>query len=190
MTLSPSSLTFTDNKNAQTATLTNNGSSPLVIGPISLDYSRFTQTSNCGSSLAAGTSCTIAVGAIGISGTGVLTVVDNAAAGPQTMNLSYTGTPSNISDTFGHVAIGARSTLAVLLGVPINKNLTGGTITGSSDFSIASVGDCNGHQTAPSTVRVLCKLSRPLRWGEESATLVVPRGRECLALPAQAILPG
>jgi hypothetical protein len=69
ITLSPSSLTFPAQNDgttsaAQSATLTNNGSTALSISRIDtegVNYYDFNETNNCGSSLAAGASCTIAV---------------------------------------------------------------------------------------------------------------------------------
>jgi endoglucanase Acf2 len=111
--LSTNSLTF-GNQNvgttsaAQTVTLTNNGPGTLTINSIAVTGD-FSQTNNCGASLAANANCTINVSfkptASG-SRAGTLTVTDNASNGPQTASLSGTGTtaqapaaPSNLSAT-------------------------------------------------------------------------------------------
>ena len=99
--LSATSLSFgtqTVNLSAtKTVTLKNTGTTALT--PISLavtgtNASDFTSSSNCGSSLAAGSSCTISVGfkpaAKGLR-SATLKVTDNAQSGTQTVALSGTG---------------------------------------------------------------------------------------------------
>jgi Abnormal spindle-like microcephaly-assoc'd, ASPM-SPD-2-Hydin len=82
---------------AQTATLSNSGQTSLNIASISLggNNGTFSQTNNCGSTLAAGDSCKITVSwtpsAAG-SMTGAITITDNAPNSPQTVALSGTGT--------------------------------------------------------------------------------------------------
>ena len=98
-TLTPGSLSFgTQNVGttsaAQTATLANNGPGILNIGGItaSLDFS---QTNNCGASLAAGATCAIHISftpATSGPRTGTLTVNDDAAINPQSVSLSGLGT--------------------------------------------------------------------------------------------------
>ena len=94
---------------AQTVTLTNPGTLPLTVSSISVSGS-FSQTNNCGASLAAGSSCTIAVSftptAPGAQ-LGSLTILDNASGSVQTVVLSGTQTalqfvpmsPCRIADT-------------------------------------------------------------------------------------------
>jgi len=82
---------------AQTFTLTNTGGTTANISSISItgaNANDFVQTSNCGSSLAAGARCTIAVmftpNATGtLSAT--LSIADNASGSPQTVSLSGSG---------------------------------------------------------------------------------------------------
>jgi len=83
---------------AQTFTLTNGGNAPLTISGITLtgtNASDFADTTACGSTLAAGGSCTIAVtftpSATG-SFSGSLSVADNASGSPQVSSLTGTGT--------------------------------------------------------------------------------------------------
>jgi hypothetical protein len=99
--LSATSLSFgtqTVNLSAtKTVTLKNTGTTALT--PISLavtgtNASDFTPSSNCGSLLAAGSSCTISVAfkpAAKGSRSATLKVTDNAASGTQTVSLSGTG---------------------------------------------------------------------------------------------------
>ena len=100
-TLSPTSLSFgtvSSGKSsaAQTATLNNTGTTPLIISNIGFtgtNPSNFSQTNTCpgsSSSLAAGAKCTISVtfnsGGKAVSAS--LTVTDNTQAGTQTVSLS------------------------------------------------------------------------------------------------------
>jgi sugar lactone lactonase YvrE len=99
ITLSPTALSFpvqvaTTSSSAQTVTLTNFGQAALSIASIATSYG-FTETTTCGSSLAAGANCTIAV-TFAPSGYGTLagslTVTSNASNGSvQTVSLSGMG---------------------------------------------------------------------------------------------------
>lgn len=75
-------------------TLTNTSAVPATVTSITAT-GNFGQTNNCGSSLAAYSSCTINV-TFSPTGyafrTGTLTVVDNATGSPQTVSLSGMGT--------------------------------------------------------------------------------------------------
>jgi hypothetical protein len=102
--LSPGSLTFSSqNENTtsspQTVTLTNNGSTALNIslidteGPNSYDFS---QTNNCGNSVAAGKSCTISVKFVPITtGTCIasLGIYEGTSGAEQIVNLNGTALP-------------------------------------------------------------------------------------------------
>ena len=97
-TLSPTSLTFGNqtvgtSSPAQSVTLSNSGSAALSISSFAITGD-FGQANNCGSSLAAGSSCTINVTftptAAGTRN-GTLTITDNASNGPQTVSLTGTG---------------------------------------------------------------------------------------------------
>ena len=119
--LAPSILFFTaqpvgTSSATQAISLTNNQSIPLSLSGVkaSGDYS---QTNNCGSSVAAGGSCNITVtfspGTGGIR-TGNVTVTDDAANSPQVANLTGTGTTPTVSLSstrlrYGILEIGATS---------------------------------------------------------------------------------
>jgi hypothetical protein len=81
----------------KTETLTNVGSSPLSIGPISVggaNPSDFSETNNCGSSVAAGATCTLTLTFHPVAtGTrsAVVSISDNGGGSPQTISLSGTG---------------------------------------------------------------------------------------------------
>ena len=156
-TLSPSSLTFATqvvntNSTSQPATLTNTGTQPIAISSIATTGA-FSQTNNCGTSLAGSASCTINVVFTPTKAgtqTGTLTVTSNAANSPQTATLSGVGTVLSFSPTslsFGSQAVGSSSspqtvTIANLstTAVPFTKiSVTG---TNSSSFAIQSSSTC------------------------------------------------
>jgi len=98
VTLSSSSLTFTaqnvqTTSAAQTVTLTNSGKAPLSITGITVTGD-FAQTNTCGTSVAAGGGCSIAVTftpAAAGQHTGSISITDNATGSPHTISLTGTG---------------------------------------------------------------------------------------------------
>ncbi|MBV9382457.1 MAG: discoidin domain-containing protein [Streptosporangiaceae bacterium] len=98
LTASPTSLSFGDVNSgstsaAQSVTVTNPGSSATSVSSISTT-GPFSQTSNCGGSIAAGGSCTVQVKFAPTSGgpqTGALSVASSAPGSPLTVALSGTG---------------------------------------------------------------------------------------------------
>jgi len=108
VTLSPTKLTFSNQiinttSPSQNVTLTNTGTSSVSITSITVP-TKYTQTNTCGSSLAAGKSCTISV-SFAPTGTGTFTgnvsVTDNATGSPQTVKL--TGTAIRGIDLIQHI---------------------------------------------------------------------------------------
>ncbi len=98
VSVSPASLTLTPSSASQTVTLANAGSSSVAITSIAVTAgsSNFSESNNCGSSLAGGASCTITVKFTSSGSgtvTGTLTVTD--AAGTQTVSLSGSSSVSN-----------------------------------------------------------------------------------------------
>ena len=105
VSLSASTLTFASQtvgttSTAQAVILTNTGNTALSITSLALAGTNpgdFGQTNNCGSSVAAGGSCTINVTftptAPGTR-TAAVTITDNATGSPQTVNLTGTGSGS------------------------------------------------------------------------------------------------
>jgi hypothetical protein len=99
LSLSPTSLSFGSAPlgmvtSTKTATLKNSGTAAATITSIATTGD-FTQTTTCGTSLAAGASCTITIAfkatATGTR-TGKTTIVDSAAGSPHVISLSGTGT--------------------------------------------------------------------------------------------------
>ncbi len=119
VTLSPTSLTFPTQvvftaSKAQTVTLTNTGLGTLSITNISVS-SPFSQTNTCGTSVAAGASCTLTLifrpAKIGTQ-TGSLSITDNATASPQKLGLIGIGTYVQLAPTslnFGNQPVGTKS---------------------------------------------------------------------------------
>ncbi|HZL25879.1 MAG TPA: choice-of-anchor D domain-containing protein [Acidobacteriaceae bacterium] len=102
LAFSPGGLTFTatnvgTTSASQSVAITNNGNAALTISSIALSGgtpSAFAQTNNCGSSVAANTSCSIYVtftpGTTGPLSSSVV-VTDNATGSPQSFSVSGTG---------------------------------------------------------------------------------------------------
>jgi hypothetical protein len=130
--LSSASLNFgtvqTGSSATQAVTVTNSGSALLNIGAIGTSGS-YSETDNCGVSIAPGSSCTVTVAfnptAPGTQ-TGVLTIPSNAPAGPQTVNLS-----------------GAGATFTVLVGLPLNT-VIGGASLPSNTVTLAKPAPAGG----------------------------------------------
>jgi len=150
-TVSPASLSFGSvaagtASSSQPITLTNGGSGPLSISGITASGD-FSQSNNCGSSLAAGSSCTVNVtfnpvlsGAV----SGAITFADSAGTSPQLVSLSGTGVlplsfkPAKLS--FGSVAVGHTSSKTVT--VTNNQTTTIGlSPSTSADYSVTG-GTC------------------------------------------------
>ena len=119
VTLSPTTLTFASQlvnttSPAQNVTLTNTGTGTLNITSI-VPSGDFAETNNCGTTIAAGASCTISVTFTPRNvntRTGTIAVTDNAPASPQMVSLSGSGTYLSWTPTsldFGTVKVGSSS---------------------------------------------------------------------------------
>jgi len=147
VSLSPTSLTFPaqqvgTSSSAQSVTLNNTGSATLSITSITVSGD-FSQTNTCGSSVAAGASCTLSVTftptATGTR-TGAVTITDNASPATQTVSLTGTGTAplvslSPTSLTFPAQQVGSSSAQSVTLSNTGSATLSITSITVSGDFS-------------------------------------------------------
>ena len=117
---------------AQSLRLTNGGLVPLNISSLVIDNPDFTQTNNCGTSLAPNHSCSIRVvfkPSLPYAETGTLTLTDNASNSPQTVSLTGIGTITPtvvypILVNFGGVAVGNTGTVPVTLANASNHVLT------------------------------------------------------------------
>ena len=130
VSLSPTTLAFGNQpvdvtSTAQTVTLSNTGNATLSIGSLAVtgtNASDFAQANTCGSSLAAGANCTIAVmftpsvtGTVAAS----LSISDNSSGRPQTVSLSGAGTHDVILSW-------AASTTPGVVGYDVYRGTTSG----------------------------------------------------------------
>ena len=148
--LNPAFLAFTASGSPLSTTLTNSGTLPLTIDGISISNDptsgqpAFTQTNNCGASLAPQATCMITVTALSTTqpySTGVLTVGDDAAGGPQTLALSYSnGFSGPVKFDFGSRSLGTQGTDSLNFVPPGLPGLYNLTLTGpnATDFSFQS----------------------------------------------------
>ncbi len=190
VTLSPSSLTFPStvegsSSATQAVTLKNTGGSSLTISNIGFsgaDPGSYSETSNCGTSVAAGASCTITVTfkpLIAGTVTAALSVSDNAFDSPQTVQLSGTGTVaqanagfSATSITFGSTAVGATNATTLQLqnyGTTV-LSISGISITGANASSFLQTNMC-GASLAAGTSCSITLTFRPLVAGSLTASL-------------------
>jgi hypothetical protein len=166
--LNPTSLAFTAAGTPLTSALTNSGTLPLTIDSVTISNDptsgqpAFTQTNNCGNSLAPQATCTITVTALATAqaySTGNLTVNDDAApqgSGPQVLNLTYSnGFTGSVLLNFGDRSIGtqASSGFSFNPGFPQGFTLT---LTGpdAADFSFlpgssTQTGSCTTSRISP-----------------------------------------
>ena len=143
--ISPATLSF-GNQTAgttsagQVVTLRNTGSGALSITGITItgtNPTEFSQTNNCGTSLAAGSSCAISVTftpASAASYSAALSIADNAPGSPQTAGLSGTG----IAVVQGDFTVSADPPFAaVAAGTDAQFYITVGTTAGSFNKSVS-----------------------------------------------------
>ena len=169
---------------SQSVTLTNTGNATLVISGIALvgaNPADFQQSNNCGTSLAAGASCSIGVtfapvvnGPLSAS----LSVTDNAAGSPQSVALSGTGvsavaqvalSPSSL--TFGGLTPGTISAAQqVTLANSGNAVLSISSITATGDFS--ETNNCGASLVAGATCTISVTFA-PTAGGTRTGTLSV-----------------
>jgi len=185
--VSPTGLSF-GNENvgstsqAQTVTLNNLGNasmsiSGVVIGP---DY---TQTNNCGSTVAAGGSCSFTVSFAPTAPGSLnefLQITDNANGSPQSVTLAGTGTQPAISLspnslTFGNQAVGtSRSGQSVTLTNTGTATLTLNSvgIGGANAGDFSQTNTCGGSVAAGSNCTITVTFA-PTATGTRSANLSI-----------------
>ena len=183
--LSPTSVTFGNQtvgttSNSKAVTLTNTGSATLNLTSIAAS-NEFRQTNTCGSTVAAGNSCTINVSfapANKNKRTGTITVVDNASPPTQTVSLSGTGTYVQLSPmslNFGNQVVGTKSAAKKI--ALTNKGSTALNITGialaginAGDFSLIKTCGTSLGAGASCSIAVSFK---PLAAGSRTASVTV-----------------
>ncbi|HEY6273059.1 MAG TPA: choice-of-anchor D domain-containing protein [Terriglobales bacterium] len=186
VTLTPASLAFGNQtvnttSAAETITLTNGTSSAVTITSIAASGS-FAETNTCGTSVAAGGTCTISVTftptATGAA-SGTVTVTDSASNSPQTASLSGTGvaaggavtlTPTSVA--FGSEARGSTSASHTLtLANGSSSTLTISSIT-LSNSSFEGTTTCGSSLAAGATCTITLEF-RPRTTGTITGTLTV-----------------
>ncbi|HEY6272419.1 MAG TPA: choice-of-anchor D domain-containing protein [Terriglobales bacterium] len=185
VTLSPSSLTFATQlvgtpSGSKTVTLNNTGNGSLAITNISATGD-FSQTNTCGSSVAAGASCSIAVTFTPTTTgtrTGTVSITDNAPGSPQTVALTGIGTVVKLSTTninFGDQAVGTTS-----LPVVVRLGNTGTTalaislikLQGADPKDFAETNTCGSSVAAGKTCTITVTFT-PTTQGSRTASLGV-----------------
>ncbi len=184
VSLSPSSLTFPPQKvstssSPQTVLLTNTGNALLSISSIKAS-GPFSQTNTCGSSVAAGASCSIAVTFKPIvtgPATGTLTVTDNATPATQTVSLKGTGTASTkvefspTSLTFPAQLVGTSSSVQ-----SVTLTNTGGAALSIAGISASEEASQTNDCGSGVAVNASCSLSvtfNPAAGGTRTAAIAV-----------------
>jgi subtilase family serine protease len=196
VSLTPASLTFTSTIVGQSVkmpvTVKNTGKTALSlsgtglgIGISGTNASSFNQTNTCGSSLAAGASCTITV-TFKPTVTGTLSasiiLADNAFGSPQTVALSGTGaaptpeaTLSAQSLTFGATTVGTTNTAPA---ITLTNSGTGPltiakiAITGANASSFAETNTCGTSLAAQANCSITL-VFKPAAKGTFTASLTV-----------------
>ena len=201
VTLSANSLTFADQgvgttSAPQTVGLTNTGVDPLTINGFAI-IGDFTQTNNCGLTVAAGSSCAIQVSfrpTMPLARTGSLSIVHNAPGSPNQVQLSGTGVGpavklSSTDVVFGEQPVGTTSgPQTVALTNTGNAPLTIAQVTPSGDFT--QTNDCG----SPLGAGAACTLSisfRPTTAGTTFGAIAIsdnaPGNPHVVTLSGQAI---
>jgi hypothetical protein len=189
VTVSTASLTFASqgvgtSSASQPVTVTNPGTVPLTISSIAVSAgsSDFSQTNNCGSTLAASGSCTINVTftpSTGGTRNGTLTITDNASPTTQTVSLTGTGAASNVSLSTTTLSFSSQTVGVASTSQPVTLNNTGTvalTITniavtaGSSDYSQTNT--CGGSVAASGSCTISVTFS-PTTTGTRTGTITI-----------------
>jgi hypothetical protein len=184
--LSPTSLYFGNQADsttsaAETVMLCNTGTLALNVTNVTIAGTNgrdFAETNNCGTSVAAGASCTFSVTftpAAAGSRTGTLTITDDASPATQTVSLTGTGAApavslSPTSLTFLAQAMGTSSAQSVTLSNTGSATLSISSITVSGDFSQTNT--C-GSSVAASANCTISVTFNPTTSGTRTGTLTV-----------------
>ncbi len=191
VSLSPASLAFGSlavgaTSPAQTITLTNSGNAALSITGLALsgsNASNFTQTNNCGSSVAVGANCTISVtftASTSGAASAALSIADNLSGSPQTVSLSGTGTAAAVSLSpssliFGSLAIGTTSAAqTITLSNPGNAalSITGLAVSGANASNFVETNTC-GSSVAAGANCTISVTFKPSASGAATAALSI-----------------
>jgi hypothetical protein len=183
-TVSPANLTFSgllvgSNSAAQSAKLSNTGNAALSISNISATGD-FSQTNNCGTTLAAGANCTINVTfkpSAGGPRNGTLSIADNANPSPQTVSLSGTGMDFSLSTSSPSATVNA--------GQPANLTLA---VSPDGGFNQPISFSCTGVPTA-STCTVTPSSVTPSGTSATSVSVSITTTSRGFSIPQMRTLP-
>ncbi|HLW52249.1 MAG TPA: choice-of-anchor D domain-containing protein [Candidatus Angelobacter sp.] len=183
--LSPASLTFVGqlvgtSSPAQAITLTSTGDGPLTISQIGMTGD-FSETNNCGSSLAAGASCSINVvfKPLGIGGrSGSLTVTSNSTSAMSPISLSGTGLAPVAAVSPSSLNFGSQLVSTPSAGQTLTLSNTGSATLTVSGFSIDNTFEFSQTNNCGSTLAVgaSCSINvvfSPSGIGSRSGTLTL-----------------
>ena len=191
LSLSPASLTFSGQPVSTTSapqivTLSNTGSATLSVTSITLTGANagdFAESNNCGSSVAAGASCTLTVTftptAEGTR-TAAISIADNAAGSPQTVPLSGTGTvvllslsPSSLTFAGQLVSTTSAPQIVTLSNTGnATLSLTSITLTGANAGDFAESNNC-GSSVAAGASCTLTVTFTPTAEGTRTAAISI-----------------
>jgi hypothetical protein len=185
VSIAPSSLSYVTRavgvvSPAKAVTLSNIQSHALAISSIATTGD-FGQTNNCGTSLAAGTSCVINVTFTPTSSgtrTGTLTVNDDASTGTSTVALTGLGTFVKLSGTtlpFGSVTVGQASAVkkvTVKNAGPNVVNFTSIVLSGANAADFSQTTTCGASLAAGASCAINVTFT-PSATGARAATLTL-----------------
>ena len=197
VSLSPASLAFAStnvgsSSTAQVVTLKNTGAGALTISSVSFNgagATSYAQTKTCGTSLAAGASCTVSItfnpSAVGAASAS-LSFADNVTGSPQTVALTGTGvgplpavTLSTTSLSFPVTAINSSvgyayspaQTITLTNSGTAALTLTSIALGGTNPTSFSQMNNCPNSLAVSASCTVLTRFA-PTASGSRSATLV------------------
>jgi len=184
VTLAPSTLLFGSQivntaSAAQTVTLSNSGTSDLSIASIAANGD-FASTNNCGSSLAAGSACTLSVTFTPVAtGTrnGTVTIIDGS--GTHVVTLNGTGNAPGVTLTPSTLLFGSQvvNTASAAQTVALTNSGTSGlfiaSITANGDF--ASTNNCGSSLAANASCTIGVTFT-PAVTGTRSGTVTITDG--------------
>ena len=172
---------------AQVVTVSNTGTAAATISSIALggtNATSFVEIKTCGTSLAAGASCSIYVAfkpASAAALTGTLTVTDNAAGSPQTVTLTGTGTAAptlKLSATTLAFPATLHATTSAALAVTLTNsgtatvNLASITLAGTGAADFVELNTC-GATLAPAAACSVYVAFKPAAVAAYTATLSI-----------------
>lgn len=204
--LSPSTLSFGNQSvnvasGAQTITLSNTGNAALSVTAISISGTNatdFSQTNNCGSSVAAGSSCTISViftPAASGSRAASLAIADNATGSPQPIALTGTGTVSAASVspsslTYGSLSVGTTSAAQIVTLSNTGNgalSVTSISFSGTNGTDFSETNNCGASVPASSSCTISVVFT-PAAAGSRVASLAIADSAtgspQCIAISA------